>query len=295
MRDLRSASGVRNRGWVALLALAASATVSCAFAQGTIYKCTDADGRTAFSDKPCAISQPGAAGAAAVGKDGVKQEVLRQPTASAGRTSADSIAAMCAQSEGSKPTDEVIQSLPEDQRRMVTQVLRGIFGGGGRDPSQQANLRRVSLRIDASRTAIICIPQQRTQPSGGRIETYSAFLVEPNGRMVTLQPAAEPLVYNDANEPTTMAARCSSLVTSCVRSKPPAAASSLDACFANTPVCPGRSLDPAVKCCPQVCKDAYRSERAKGTDAETATIKVLFGDDAGAASCVPGMPKRERG
>jgi len=281
--------GVRNRVGVALLALA---TVSCAFAQGTIYKCTDAEGRTAFSDKPCAVSRPGAAGSAAAGKDDVTQEGLRQPRASADRTSADSIAAMCAKSEGSKVTDEVIKSLPEAQRVVVMQALRGIVAGAARDASQQANLKRLSLRIDESRTAIICMPRQRMQPSGGRVETYNAFLVEPNGRMVILQPAAEPLVYNDANEPTTMAARCSSLVTSCVRSTGRRSLDAIDECFANTPVCPGGRLDPAARCCPQACKDAYRRERANGTDAESATIKVLFGDDAGAASCIPGMPGR---
>ena len=173
---------------------------------------------------------------------------------------------------------------------VVVQALRGIVTGAARDASQQANLKRLTLRIDASRTAIICMPRQRMQPSGGRIETYNAFLVEPNGRMVILQPAEEPLVYNDANEPTTMASRCSSLVTSCLR--PKSAGRTPDECFANAPVCPGGRLDPAARCCPQACKDAYRRERANGTDAESATIKVLFGDDAGAASCIPGMPGR---
>lgn len=214
-----------------------------------------------------------------------------QPKASADRTSADSIAAMCAKSEGSKPTDEVIKSLPEAQRVAVVQALRGIVAGAARDASQRANLKRVSLRIDASRTAIICTPLQRTQPSGGRIEIYYAVLVEPNGRTVILQPATEPLVTNDANEPVTMARRCSALVMSCVRSQPKTPAS-IDPCFEKTPVCPGGRLDPAAKCCPQACKDAYRRERAAGTDPESAFIKVIFGDDAGAASCVPGMLRR---
>ena len=88
MRDTQNAPGSRIREWGALLMIAGFAHASCAFAQ--IYKCTDADGRTAFSDKPCATS-PGAAGSAAAGKAGVKQEVLRQPKSSAGSTSADAI------------------------------------------------------------------------------------------------------------------------------------------------------------------------------------------------------------
>jgi hypothetical protein len=98
-------------------------------------------------------------------------------------------------------------------------------------------------------------------------------------------------VTNDANEPTTVAARCSSLVTSCVRSQPKTPAS-IDPCFEKTPVCPGGRLDPAANCCPQACKDAYRRERAAGTDPQSAFIKVIFGDEAGAVSCIPGMPRR---
>lgn len=285
---------MRIRGWVALLAVAGSANVSCVLAQGsTIYKCTDSDGRTSFSDKPCAMSGPGAAGSAGTGKDGVRQEVVRQPKPSADHPSVDSIAAMCAKSEGSKPADEVINSLPGAQREAVVKVLRSLIAGAGaaRDRAQMANVQRVTLHVDASRTAIICMPQQRAQPSGGRIETYVAIRVEPNGRTVTLQPSAEPWVENDANEPATMASRCSSLVQSCVRSQPKTPAS-IDPCFEKAPVCPGGRLDPAATCCPQACKDAYRRERAAGTDPISALIKVLFGDEAGAVSCVPGMPRR---
>ena len=288
MRDTQNAPGSRIRGWGALLVVAAFAHASCALAQ--IYKCTDADGRTAFSDKPCA-TPPGAAGSAATGKAGVKQGVLRQPKPAAANTSADAISAMCAKYEGSKATDSMIQSLPEMQRETVIAALRGVIAGMARDPGAQESLKRVTLHIDATRNAIICVPRQRAQPPGAPpITTYTADRIEPNGRMETLQPGAQPLVYNDANEPTTVAARCSSLVVSCVRSKTPGR--SIDECFEKAPVCPGGRLDPALSCCPQACKDAYNRERSRGTDAETATVKVIFGDDAGAASCVPGMPKR---
>jgi uncharacterized protein DUF4124 len=288
MRDTQNAPGIRIRGWVALLVVAGFAHASCAFAQ--IYKCTDADGRTAFSDKPCA-TPPGAAGSAATGKDGVKQETLRQPKPAAANTGADATSAMCAKYEGSKATDSMIQSLPEMQRKTVIAALRGVMAGMARDPGAQETLKRVTLHIDASRNAIICVPRQRAQsPGAPPATTFIAHRIEPNGRMETLQPGAQPLVYNDANEPQTVAARCASMITSCVRSKTPG--HSLDECFEKQPVCPAGRLDPALSCCPQACKDAYRRERSKGTDAETATIKVIFGDDAGAASCVPGMPKR---
>src|SRR5512134_3966299 len=129
---------MRIRGWVAVLAAAGFVHGSCALAQ--IYKCTDADGRTAFSDKPCATE------GASAGKDGAKQEVLRQPRLSA-PTSADSIAAMCAKSEGSKPADEVIKSLPEAQQKAVVAALRGLIAGAGvaRDRGAQENLKRVTL------------------------------------------------------------------------------------------------------------------------------------------------------
>jgi hypothetical protein len=199
---------------------------------------------------------------------------------------------MCAKNEGSKASDEMIQSLPEKQRETVKAALRGVIAGMARDPAAQETLKRVTLTIDASRTAVICVPIRRTQPPGAPPAfTYIAHRIEPNGRMVTLQPGTQPLVSNDANEPSTMAARCASLVTSCVRSKSPPG-HSIDECFDKAPVCPAGRLDPTATCCPQVCKDAYRRERARGTDAESATIKVIFGDDAGAASCIPGMPKR---
>ena len=76
MRDTQNALGSRIRAWGALLVVVGFAHTSCALAQ--IYKCTDSDGRTAFSDQPCA-TPPGPAGSAATGKAGVKQEVPRQP------------------------------------------------------------------------------------------------------------------------------------------------------------------------------------------------------------------------
>jgi len=290
MRHTQNAPGSRIRGWVALLVVAGLAHASCALAQ--IYKCTDADGRKSFADQPCA-TPPGAAGSAAAGKAGVKQEVLREQEPAAAITSADATSAMCAPYESSKATDAMVQSLPAMQREAVIGALRGVISGMARDPRAQESLRRMSLHLDASRNAIICVPHQRVQPPGASpTTTYTAFRIEPNGRMETLQPGAQPLVYNDANEPTTMAARCSKLVLSCVRSNAPGG-SIIDECFAKASECPGGRLDPALSCCPQACKDAYQRERSRGTDAETAVIKVLFGDYSGAVSCVPGMPKRE--
>ncbi len=284
MRDTRNVPCCWIWGWVALVVVAGFAHAPCALAQ--IYKCTDTSGQTAFSDIPCAV------GSAGIGKAGVKQEVLRQPTPSADNTSPEAISAMCAESEGSRPTDELIKSLPEMQRQAVIAALRGVIAGMARDPRAQENLKCVTLRIDAAGNAIICVPRQCAQPPGAPpVTAYTAHRVEPNGRMETLQPGEQPLVYNDANEPVTLAARCSSLVVSCVRSS--ASGSSIDQCFEKAPLCPSGRLDPALSCCPQACKDAYGRERARGTDAETAVVKVLFGDDAGAASCVPDMPTRE--
>src|SRR6185436_19793538 len=104
----------------------------------------------------------------------------------------------------------------------VTSVLRGVIGGMARDPAAQEALRRITLTIDASRTAVICVPRRSAQQPGaaGPTASYIAFKVEPNGRTETLQPSQPPLVSNDANEPVTMAGRCSRLITSCFRSKP---------------------------------------------------------------------------
>ena len=240
------------RSTLILALLVFTGSVSSGFAQTPIHKCTDAEGRTSFSDKPCVTVRP---------------------------PSAESINALCSHPEAAKLSDAAIQSLAEAQRQAVAGLLRGLVAGS-RDG---ANLQRTTLRIDASRNAILCLQRQGTN-------TYVAFQVEPNGRTVTLQPGEAPLVANDANEPTTMAARCASLVTSCLR--PKTAGRSIDDCFEQAPVCAVGRLDAAASCCPQACKDAYRRERAAGTDAETATIKVMFGDESGAASCVPGMPSR---
>ena len=288
MRDSRYVSGIRLWRWVALLAVAGFTHASGALAQ--TYNCRDADRRLAYSDKPCA-QPPGVGGSAAASQDGVKLEVLRQSKSVAHDTRADVTSAMCARYGGSKATDSMIESLPEPQRKMVISALRGVIAGMARDPAAQETSKRVTLHIDASRNAVICVPQRRAQsPGEPPMSIFVAHRIEPNGRMETLQPGAPPLVYNDANEPMTVASRCAGMITACVRSKTPG--HSLDECFEKQPICPAGRLDPALSCCPQACKDAYRRERSRGTDAEAATIKVIFGDDAGAASCVPGMPKR---
>lgn len=285
--NVDDARGKSIRKWAVLLALAGSLLASGALAQ--IYKCTDAGGRTTYSDKPCVEAQ-GRSGSPADSRSGVKQESMRVPSAPAVALGGDANAALCAKHEGSKPTDAMIQSLPEPQRNAVTAALRGVVAGLARDPGSQEALKRITLHVDASRTAIICVPRARAQtPGAPSASSYVVHRIEANGRTVTLQPGAEPLVFNDANEPQTVAARCASLVTSCVRSR---TGLSLDECFDKQPACPAGRLDPALSCCPQACKDAYRRERSAGTEAQTATIKVIFGDDAGAQSCVPGMPKR---
>src|SRR5262245_57026427 len=74
MRETQNTPRFRFRRWIALLVVGGFGHAPCALAQ--IYKCTDADGRSAYSDKPCVTL--GAAGTA-TGTDGVKQEALRQP------------------------------------------------------------------------------------------------------------------------------------------------------------------------------------------------------------------------
>ena len=229
---------------------------------------------------------PGAAAGAADERNDSRQAV-RQPAATAG---ADANAAMCTQHQGSPVTDAMIQSLPAKQREAVTAALRGVFTGLARDSGTRGALQRVTLHVDGARNAVICVPLPRAPSPGTTPATaYVVHRIEPSGRMETLQPGAPPLVYNDANEPHTVAARCAGLITACVRAS---RSNTLDACFAQQPACPAGRLDPAASCCPQACKDAYRRERARGTEAETATIRVIFGDDAGAASCIPGMPAR---
>lgn len=293
MRKPRRTPVSRIRGLLVLLVLAGIAHPSGGHAQ--VYKCTDAAGRTAFSDKPCA-TPPGAAVNATGSGNSVKQEVLQQPQARAAgaansiATGTDATSAMCARHQGSQATDATIQALPEKQREAVTAVLRGVISALARDPGAQESLKRVTLHMDGARNAVICVPRPRMQAPGATpVTTYVAHKIEPNGRTEIQQPGAAPIVSNDANEPQTVAARCAGLITSCVRAT---RGNSLDTCFEQQPVCPAGRLDPAAACCPQACKDAYRRERAKGTEADNATIKVIFGDDAGTASCIPGMPRK---
>lgn len=192
----------------------------------------------------------------------------------------DAASAMCAKQQEAKPTDALIQALPAAQRQAVAAALRGLMTGLARDPAGRERANRVTLQVDASRNAILCVPR----PQAG---TYVAHRIEPNGRMEILQAGEPPLVFNDANEPQTVMARCSGLVTSCVRSGKPGP--SLDDCVAKQPACPAGRVDPALECCPQACKDAYRRERAGGGEPMDAFLKVLFGNGTGAASCVPGM------
>ena len=192
----------------------------------------------------------------------------------------DPASAMCAKQQGAKPSDALVQSLPEAQRQAVVAALRGLMMGLARDPQGRELANRVTLQLDASRNAILCMPR----PQAG---TYVAHRIEPNGRMEILQAGEAPLVFNDANEPQTVVARCSELVTSCVRSARPGP--SLDECVARQPACPAGRVDPALACCPQACKEAYRRERAGGGEPTDAFLKVLFGDGAGGTSCVPGF------
>ena len=192
----------------------------------------------------------------------------------------DEASALCLQQEGAKPSDALLQSLPEAQRQAVAAALRGLMMGLARDPAGRELANRVTLKVDASRNAILCLPR----PQAG---TYVAHRIEPNGRMEILQAGEAPLVFNDANEPQTVVTRCSELVTSCVRSARPGP--SLDECVAKQPPCPAGRLDPALACCPQACKDAFRRERAAGGEPVSAFLKVLFGNGEGAASCVPGF------
>ena len=186
----------------------------------------------------------------------------------------------------------MIQSLPEKQRKTVISALRGVIAGMARDPAAQETLRRVTLHIDASRNAIICVPTAARAVAGRASGIHLCRAPDraerPDGDAAARR-AAVGVQRRQRTDDVGLPVREPRSRRASGRRRP---GHSIDECFEKAPICPAGRLDSALSCCPQACKDAYRRERARGTDAETATIKVIFGDDAGAASCVPGMPKR---
>lgn len=278
------AGRLRERGALAHVGIAMLASVmallpgSAAHA-AAMYKCTTAAGAPIYSDRPCA--DDGSASAA----DGqerpaavVEQQVLRLPDATAsgsGLPSAQSIRRRCEAPVGtSLSPDAAMHDLPERQQQAFEATLRGVALSG----LSRADMQASTLHLDARQTLVWCLPKAD--------RGFAAWLVESNGRIVELHRSGKVEAHNDANDPITLANRCSAVVTTCF--EPGKSGHSLDQCFASAATCPAGRLDPGESCCPQSCKDTYQRERAAGVDPLTASSRVLFGDDQGHGSCTVG-------
>jgi hypothetical protein len=243
-------------------------------ATATLYKCTTAAGTLIYSDRPC-TPQPGAAAAAddAAGRV-TGQQVLQQHTRSPGPRlpSAASVARRCDAPQGREMTLAAAMAQAAGEKY---EILKNIAYGLALSPYSGDVLSTLKVFVDDQHTLVLCPPA-----SAPRLPIY---VIEPNDRIVELSHKGRVKVMNDANDPITLADRCSGLVNQCF--DPHTSGHSTDACFAAAAACPQGQLDPAARCCPQVCKEAYQAERAAGTDPLTASSRVLFGDQKRPRQC----------
>lgn len=261
---------------IALLAAAMALLPGPAAHAAAMYKCTTAAGALIYSDRPCA-NDGSASAADHQGRSAavVEQEVLRLPEAAAsgsGLPSAQSIRRRCEAPVGtSLSPDAAMRDLPERQQQAFAATLTGVALSG----LSRADMQASTLHMDARQTLVWCLPKAD--------RGFAAWLVESNGRIVELHRSGKVEAHNDANDPITLANRCSAVVTTCFEPGKPG--HSLDQCFASAAACPAGRLDPGASCCPQTCKDAYQRKRAAGVDPLTASSKVLFGDAEPGSTC----------
>ncbi len=229
-----------------------------------LYKCTTASGGLIYSDRPC-----GDAGAG--GDSVVSQQSLEQPLDGTAVPDAATLTRRCTTPRG-KPMaiKDALESLPEAQRL----ALMGIVKGMGLAGLKREGFDAIQSHLDARGTLLLC----RAAEDG-----WVAYQVEANGRVAMLSPSGRVRVYNDANDPITLAGRCGDLVTACFQ--PGVAGHSMDQCFADAPVCPTGRLAADARCCPQACKDAYRQQREAGGDPLTTSTEVLFPREGPEQSC----------
>ena len=232
-----------------------------------LYKCTTANGGLIYSDRPC-----GDAGAG--GDSVVSQQSLEQPSDGNAIPDAATLTRRCTTPRG-KPMaiKDALESLPEAQRL----ALMGIVKGMGLAGLKREGFDAIQSHLDARGTLLLC----RAAEDG-----WVAYQVEANGRIAMLSPSGRVRVYNDANDPITLAGRCGDLVTACFQ--PGVAGHSMDQCFADAPVCPTGRLAADARCCPQACKDAYRQQRETGGDPLSVSLRVHYGDGDYRTSCVAG-------
>lgn len=229
-----------------------------------LYKCTTASGGVIYSDRPCGDT-------GADGDSVVSQQSLEQPPGGTAAPDAATLTRRCTSPRG-KPMaiNDALESLPEAQRL----ALMGIVKGMGLAGLKREGFDAIQSHLDAHGTLMLCQAAE-----GG----WVAYQVEANGRVAMLSPSGRVRVYNDANDPITLASRCGDLVTACFQHG--VAGHSLDQCFADAPVCPTGRLAADARCCPQACKDAYRQQRETGGDPLTTSTEVLFPREGPEQSC----------
>lgn len=234
----------------AMLLLVAGGT-----AAGEIHKCSDATGKVSYTDRPCA---PGA---------------QTQETRAVKDTGASvaGISALCAEKgPGWKSAGEIDEAffetlLPKQRAAMQSIALGLAYGGSGDSATRWRRSRQGNLHFCTT------LPDAQVHESVAGV----------NGEIVSFR-AGQPNFVNDPDTPSAALERCSNAVTTCY--SPPG--TGLATCVDQVPTCSAakHSLG-GPECCPQECKQAFRTRLATGEDPMSALQSALFGDD----SCVPGM------
>lgn len=233
-----------------------AALALCGSAAATeIHKCRGADGQVSWSDKPC----PG--------------DATTESTRAAAGPTVQGLAPHCSRTDLEWQDGEALRrldpaTLPDTQREAFVGVLYGLAYGGTRE---------IRWRIARGGDLHFCLG---AAGAGAPRE----IVVGSDGKVVRFSGAGGKYL-NDPDAPAARQSACSSATTACYS---PGAGRGLDQCVADVPTCGSLS---GRECCPQECKDAYRRERAAGTDPMGALQRVLFGD----SSCIPGMNEARAG
>jgi hypothetical protein len=220
---------------------------------GAINKCRGADGKVSYSDKPCA------------------QDAKAEATRATGGTDLAGIKPQCPDQtldwQGPDAIGDAVNAaeLPRAQAEAYAGTVLGLAFGSAR-PERWRRSRRGDLHFCG------------VDPQGAPWEVVAGV----GGEVVSFKNGAGQRLDRkpDPADPSMRLSGCSTLVTGCYSPT----GSSLDQCVDAAPTCTALSTGP---CCPQECKDAYRSARSAGTEPQPALHGALFGKP----SCIPGLAR----
>ena len=216
-------------------------------AAGDVHKCRDAQGQVSYSDKPCPESAHTES----------SRSIERAP-------SFGGIKPLCDGAERVPPMNtDTMEALRANTTAPQFQALQSMaysLGEGRRDPATRwYRSRRGNVHI--------C-----TRGANGN---ETEFVAGEDGEVILFHDGEGEWV-NNPKSPLARLDQCTELITQCVERSP----TTVDRCVQETPLCTDAS---SGHCCPQQCKQAYRSQRDIGTAPISAFRAVFFGSQ----SCVP--------